>query len=128
MSVWGENLDGRTWNDSRGTSMSVTAPPADYRWHHSKTNIGQGNDEVYSEYRTETMAKYREIRLAWLDQFDLEIAEEGKYRVWRWLGKKTNRPSGYMSSNGARRLVKWEERRPIDAPLPKTPGLWPSDE
>jgi hypothetical protein len=114
MSVWGDDLDGRKWSESRGTSMTETAPPADYRWHHSEISVGHGNDVVASEYRELTKETHREMRLSYLDQFELEIEEEGRWRYWRWYG---------YDKKLRRRVVKWSQRRPINAPPPKTPGF-----
>lgn len=112
MSVWGDNLDGRDYNTQRTYGMTETIPPEDYQWHHSTLIFGQGNDIVATEYNTK--ADFRELRLNWLDQFDLEIQEEDDYRIWRWYDEE--------------RTVRWSERRPVAAPLPKVPGFWPSDE
>jgi hypothetical protein len=121
----GSDLDGRKWNEARGNNMTVTEPPSDYRWHHCTVNTGMGNDEVYTEYKAATADLYREIRLSYLDQFELVISPEPEkgFRVWRWLGDESDAQNSY---NG--RSVRWSERRPWDSPLPKTPGLWPSNE
>lgn len=91
--------------------MTVTVPPEDYRWHHSAINVGHGKDTVAMQY--DCRAELREIRLSWLDQFEMVIREEGSYRLWEWYDGD---------------VVRWSERRPLEAPLPKQPGLWPSDE
>ena len=128
ISVWGDDLDGAKWNNTRGHSMTKTAPPADYKWHHYKVNANVGTDSTVSPLVEETRALYREIRQEWLDQWELEVVEEGKYRVWRWLGGVSTLRGAYVDSTGTPREVKWMERRSTNSPLPKVPGLWPSDE
>lgn len=117
MSVWGDDLNGADYNTKRAYGMSVNAPPEDYRWHHYSINTGMGKDSTVSPLSQETKANHREMRQAHLDQFEMEITEEGDWRYWRW----------YTEESG-RRIVMWSERRPIDAPLPKIPGFYPSDE
>lgn len=112
ISVWGDDLNGADYNTKRGGSMSITVPPEDYRWHHSAINIGHGKDVVATQY--DCRAELREIRLSWLDQFDMVIEEDGAYRWWRWY-------DGLGS-------VRWAERRLLTAPLPKVPGFFPSDD
>lgn len=111
MSVWGDDLNGLDYNSKRAYGMTETVPPADYRWHHSTLVFGQGKDIVHTDY--DVKAELRELRLNWLDQFEMRIEEEGDYRWWKWYDGDTCR---------------WSERRPMSAPLPKLPGFWPSDE
>lgn len=92
--------------------MSITEPPIDYRWHHVECKIGGGNDVVKSMTAV-TLQNHREMRLAWLDQFELEITEKGAFRWWMWYDGE--------------RSVRWAESRPLSDPLPKVPGFWPSD-
>lgn len=110
----GSDLNGRDYNEVRGLGMTETIPPEGYTWHHYKTNIGAGNDSTVSPLAEQTLADLREMRLTWLDQFDMEISEEGAFRWWKWYDGD--------------RAVRWSERRPLSAPLPKCPGFWPSDE
>ena len=112
MSVWGDDLNGRDYNETWGPEATVTRPPEDYRWHHDKCNIGHGNDVVKTAY--DSAAEFRAVRLAWLDQFELTISEEFGARWWRWY-----------DGDGS---VRWAESRPLSAPLPKQPGLWPANE
>lgn len=127
-SVWGDQLDGRDFNTKRAYGMSVNAPPATYRWHHYEANINMGSDSTVSELDKETRVIATELRLSYLDQFDLEIREEGEYRYWRWLGDDNDLQGCYIDQSGRGRKVVYSERRPIAAPLPKVPGLWPRDE
>lgn len=115
MSIYGDAIDGRQFQDSRKYSMSETVPPINYRWHHNEMRLGMGNDVVASQYNFKE--ELREVRLGWLDQFILEVTEEGVYRYWRW----------YTGGSGQRKVV-WWERRLLSDPLPKTPGFWPSDD
>lgn len=128
MSVWGDDLDGRDYNTKRAYGMSVTAPPEDYRWHHHQINANQGADSTVTPLSQETKANHRADRMAWLDQFDLEIREEGEWRYWRWLGDDSDLRGAYNDNSGCPRKVMWSERRPIGARLPKIPGFWPADE
>lgn len=127
-SVWGDQLDGRDFNEQRSYGMSVTTPPENYKWHHYTINSCQGNDSTVSELALETRAALKDMRLSYLDQFDLEIREEGEYRYWRWLGDDNDLRGCYIDQSGRGRKVVFSERRPIDSPLPKVPGLWPRDE
>ena len=127
-SVWGDMLDGRDFNTQRAYGMSVNGPPEDYKWRHYEINANQGSDSTVSELAKETRAIHKELRLSYLDQFDLEIREEGAYRYWRWLGDDNDLRGCYVDESGRGRKVVYSERRPISVPLPKVPGLWPRDE
>lgn len=128
----GWHLNGADYNQLRGVSMTETFPPEGSKWHHYKASIGGGNDSTISPITEETIKDLRDMRLNWLDQFDLEISEEAEkgFRVWRWLGDELDDSSlqiGYTSRSGRRREVRWTEKRPWSAALPKTPGFWPSE-
>lgn len=126
--TWGDQLNGADYNTARTYGMSVAVPPTNYRWCHHTAVIGQGNDRVASALAVQTKEELRDLRLSWLDQFDLEIREEGNYRYWRWLGERSGLRGAYVDDAGTPRQVRWSEKRSIDTPLPKTPGFWPSDE
>ena len=113
MTKRGDELDGRDYNTLRAQSMTETVPPDGYTWHHTKAGIGWGNDSTVSELAEQTAYELRELRLAWLDQFTMEIQEEGDNIYWRW----------YDGEHSCR----WWERRPAGSPPPTTPGFWPSD-
>lgn len=112
-SVWGDQLNGADYNMQRTYGMTETVPPENSRWHHYKINIGQGNDSTVSPLTEETLANHRAERLAWLDQFQMEITEEGAFRWWKWYD--------------GNRVCRWSERRPLSDPLPSVPGFFPSD-
>jgi hypothetical protein len=112
VSIWGDDLDGRNYNEVWDHGATKTRPPEDFRWHHNRCVFGHGKDVVAMKY--DSAAEFRAIRLAWLDQFELRITEEGDYRWWTWY-----------DGDGS---VRWAERRLVSAPLPKIPGLWPADE
>lgn len=113
MSINGDQLNGRDYSTKRDYSMTVTEPPADYRWRHYTINMGQGKDSTVSPLAQATLTTLMELRLAYLDQFEMEVTEEGAHRYWRWYDED--------------RSVRWWERRPVTDPLPKQPGLWPNN-
>lgn len=117
MSVWGDDLNGADFNTKRDYGMSVKSPPVNYKWHHHTSNSGIGMDSTVTPLAAETKVQHREMRQAYLDQFDMEITEEGDWRYWRWYTERSGR-----------RIVMWSERRPLSQSLPKVPGFWPADE
>lgn len=114
-----EHLSGRQLADERSVSMTTTMPPPNTTWS-SRTLNRFEEDE----------ANWRELRLTWLDQYELEISDspEKGFRVWRWLGNfESNEKLAYVDKKGNQRKVVWTERRFWDEPLPSQPGLWPQD-
>lgn len=116
-SVWGDSLRGENFNTRRDYSMTETAPPEDARWHHYAHSHLIGEDSTVSPLAKQTLEELKRIRIEWLSQFEMFVTEEGAYRWWRWY-----------SVEGGKYICRWEERRLVDAPLPKTPGLWPTDD
>lgn len=117
----GSEQDGRDYSYSRSISMTKTEPPASHRW----------TTEDKPQDNSDTDGGFRNRRLAWLDQFDLEISTkpERGYRYWRWLSTTTTDPrTGHRAADGTFRRVVWWERRKWTDPLPAQPGLWPLDE
>lgn len=103
----------------RSMSMTTTTPPIAYRWT-TRYTADLSNNPPINPIDHEV---WKATRLSFLDQYELIVSEEGKYRIWRWLDGPSTNPSAFND-----RLVVWWERRPIKAPLPRTPGLWPADD
>jgi hypothetical protein len=120
----GSNIDGKQFADQRSYSMTETIPPKDYTW-----NTHNAADYKNNPPLNQSDPGYRQARLAYLAQFDLEISDtpEKGYRYWRWLDGETSDRTGHKDQEGKYRSVIWWERRKFSDPFPKRPGIWPQD-
>lgn len=116
----GDEIPGRPFCEERSISMTTTPPPT--------TTTDCWTTATAADYKnnpptnTADQEVWKSLRLAFLDKYELVVAEEGAYRIWRWLGTNSNNPGNF---NG--RLVRWTERRLLEDPEPLTAGLWPAD-
>lgn len=129
--IWDNLKPGNEYAAKRGVSMSKTAPPIGHMWCTHDTDVADYNGDLQYLDNELTDEGFRDRRLIWLEQFDLSVTTEGRWRYWRWLAEvvapddvcnKCVTPEGEW-----RRIVWWERRKTTD-PYPTEPGLWPRDE